>query len=119
MISNKPKSFNEYLLGFDEEVQLRLIEIRKAILQQFPDAKESIKYNMPTFMFNGVHIYFSAHKKHIGVYPLYLDTEIENDIVKYRGKGTKDALHFPHNKPLPINLILKIVDYKFNKISMK
>jgi uncharacterized protein YdhG (YjbR/CyaY superfamily) len=115
MTSNKPTSFNEYLMGFDEEVQLRLEEIRNAILKQFPDVEEGIRYNMPAFKLNGVHVYFSAYKKHIGAYPFYLGTEIENEIENYRGKGTKDALHFPHDKSLPLELILKLVEYKFNE----
>jgi uncharacterized protein YdhG (YjbR/CyaY superfamily) len=115
MTVNKPKSFNDYLIGFDEEVQLRLEGIRNVILQQFPDVEESIRYNMPAFKLNGVHVYFSAYKKHIGAYPFYLGTEIENEIENYRGKATKDALHFPHNKPLPLDLILKLVEYKFNQ----
>jgi uncharacterized protein YdhG (YjbR/CyaY superfamily) len=115
MEANKPKSFYEYLIGFDEAIQLRLEEIRNAILKKFPDAEESIRYNMPAFMLNGVHVYFSAYKKHIGAYPFYLGTEIENDIKNYRSKGTKDALHFPHDKSLPLDLILKLVEYKFNE----
>jgi uncharacterized protein YdhG (YjbR/CyaY superfamily) len=115
LTSNKPKAFNDYLIGFDEEVQLRLEEIRNAILKQFPDAEESIRYNIPAFLMNGVHIYFSAYKKHIGMYPFYMKTEIENEIENYRGKGTKDALHFLNNKPLPLDLILKLVEYKFNQ----
>jgi uncharacterized protein YdhG (YjbR/CyaY superfamily) len=115
MTGNKLNSFDDYLIGFDEPIQVRLLEIRNAILQKFPKAEESIRYNMPSVKLNEVHIYFSAYKKHIGMYPFYLNTEIENEIENYRGKGTKDALHFAHNKPLPLDLILKLVDYKFKK----
>jgi uncharacterized protein YdhG (YjbR/CyaY superfamily) len=115
MEANKPKTFYEYLIGLDEAIQLPLEEIRNAILKKFPDAEESIRYNMPAFKLNGVHVYFSAYKKHIGMYPFYVNTEIENEIENYRGKATKDALHFPHNKPLPLDLILKLVEYKFNQ----
>lgn len=114
MTVNKPKSFNEYLIGFDEAIQLRLSEIRNAMLEKFPDAEESIRYNMPAFKLNEVHIYFSAYKKHIGMYPFYVNSEIE--IEQFRGEGTKDTLHFPHHKPLPLDLILKLVGYKFNQM---
>ena len=49
MTVNKPKSFNEYLIGFDEAIQLRLSEIRNAMLEKFPDVEESIRYNMTAF----------------------------------------------------------------------
>lgn len=115
MKSNKLNSFNEYLLGFEEEIQLRLEHIRHAILEKFPDAEESIRYNMPAYKWNGIHVYLAAYKNHIGMYPLYGGSEIDNEIEAYRGKNTKDALHFPHKKPLPIDLIVKVVGYKFNK----
>lgn len=115
MLQLKPKSFEDYLIGFDEPIQLRLLEVRNAILHKFPKAEESIRYNMPAYKLNGIHIYFSAYKKHIGMYPLYGNSDLESELKAYRGKNTKDALHFLHSKPLPIDLILKLVDYKFNK----
>jgi uncharacterized protein YdhG (YjbR/CyaY superfamily) len=115
MLQLKPKSFDDYLIGFDELIQIRLLEIRNAILQKFPKTEESIRYNMPAYKLNGIHVYFSAYKKHIGMYPLYGNSDLEIELKAYRGKNTKDALHFLHKNPLPIDLILKLVDYKFNK----
>ncbi len=115
MLESKPKSFDDYLIGFEEPIQIRLIEIRNTILQKFPKTEESIRYNMLAYKLNGVYVYFSAYKKHIGMYPLYGNSDVENEIKAYRGKNTKDALHFLHNAPLPVDLILKLVDYKFNK----
>ncbi len=115
MMVYKPKSFDEYLIGFDESVQIRLVEIKNVILTKFPEAQESIRYNMPAYMVNGVHVYFSAYKKHIGMYPLYGNSDFEKVILPYRGKNTKDALHFLHSMPLPLDLIMKIVVYMFNQ----
>ena len=33
----------------------------------------------------------------------------------YKGKGTKDTLQFPYDKPLPLELIARLVKYKFEK----
>ena len=110
----KSKLFNEYIIIFDENTQLRLEEIRNAIVKQYPDVEENIRYNMLAYKHNTACIYVAAYKNHIGIYPFYLNTNLENEIVNYRGKGTKDALHFHHNKDLPTDLILKLVDYKFS-----
>ena len=115
MLPFKPKSLDDYLMAFDEPIQMRLLEIRNAILQKFPKTEESIRYNMPAYKLNGIHVYFSACKKHIGMYPLYVNSDIESELKEYRGKNTKDTLHFLHNRPLPIELILRLVDCKFNK----
>jgi uncharacterized protein YdhG (YjbR/CyaY superfamily) len=107
----KPKTFDEFLMLFHEDVQERLLTIQHTILQAYPDAEESIRYNMPAFKINGKHVYINAYKKHIGLYPFYQGSDIEKDIAAYRGKNTKDALHFPYNKPLPLELLLQVVAY--------
>ena len=61
------------------------------------------------------HLYFAAYKKHIGFYPVYGLPEIEEQITPYRAKGTKDSLHFPRNKPLPVELIKEIIRLKERK----
>jgi uncharacterized protein YdhG (YjbR/CyaY superfamily) len=54
-------------------------------------------------------IYFAAYKKHIGFYPVSngID-EIDKEFASYitSGKGT---LQFPLNKPIPLDLITKLV----------
>jgi uncharacterized protein YdhG (YjbR/CyaY superfamily) len=77
-----------------------------------PDTTESIRYNMPAYKVGKQYLYFAAYKKHIGFYPVYRQTEIENEIAAYRAKGTKDSLHFLHHKPLPNELIKKIIELK-------
>jgi len=67
---------------------------------------------MPAYKIWNYHLYFAAYKKHIGVYPVYGLTEIENELSAYRAKGTKDSLYFLHNKPLPTELIKKIIKLK-------
>lgn len=62
---------------------------------------------MPAFKVGKYHLYFAAYKKHIGFYPVYGLTEIEDEISEYRAKNTKDSLHFSHDKPLPIDLLKK------------
>ncbi|WP_256004904.1 iron chaperone [Pedobacter deserti] len=109
----KPKDFETYLIGLDEPVQLRLRELREAILDAFPEVEESIRYNMPAFGLQGAHVYVAGYKKHIGMYPFY-DKELDAEAMAYRGKNTKDALHFPHHKPLPLALILGLVERKFS-----
>jgi uncharacterized protein YdhG (YjbR/CyaY superfamily) len=46
------------------------------------------------------------------MYPMYGMETLEKELAAYRGKNTKDALHFPHKKPLPLPLIVKIVKHK-------
>ena len=82
--------------------------IRKAA----PDAEETISYQIPTFTLRGKYlVYFAAYKKHIGLYPAPTGiAEFEEELSVYgAGKGT---LRFPFDKPIPFDLITKIVKFR-------
>lgn len=87
-----------------------ILEMRSRILKVVPDAKEIIKYGMPTFVADGVEVCgLLANKKHIGYYPysgsvLQRFPELESKYVM-----TKGALHVPLGKPLPQNLVRALV----------
>ena len=108
----KPKNIDAYISGFPDDIKLRLTQIREAIKKALPNVEESIRYGMPAFKLNKEHIYISAYKKHIGMYPMYGMESLEEELAIYRGKGTKDALHFSHDQELPLKLIKKIVKIK-------
>ncbi len=103
---------DNYILNYVPEIQDRLNELRKLFFEINPDTQESIRYKMPAYKVGNRHLYFAAYKKHIGFYPVYGLSEIENELSNYRAKGTKDSLHFPHNKSLPSDLIKKIIKLK-------
>ncbi|MGB7969650.1 MAG: DUF1801 domain-containing protein [Methanobacterium sp.] len=107
------KTFKDYYKDYSPEIQLRLEEIRKAIKSVVPEAKERISYNMPSFWFHGNLVYYGAFKNHIGFYPasrtVFEKFKDELKIYKQSGKGT---VQFPHNKPIPIDLIKKIAHYR-------
>jgi uncharacterized protein YdhG (YjbR/CyaY superfamily) len=101
-----------YIQQFEPEIQQRLLVLRKLFFETLPGTEESIRYNMPAYKAGTHHLYFAAYKKHIGFYPVYGLPEIEDEVSLYKAKNTKDSLHFPHNKPLPLALIRKIIKLK-------
>jgi uncharacterized protein YdhG (YjbR/CyaY superfamily) len=111
----KAKSMDEYISQFSIDIQQRLTQIRETINRIKPDVEETIRYGMPAFKLGKEHIYIAGYANHIGMYPVYGMEAIENELTIYRGKNTKDALHFLHAKPLPIPLIIKIVKLKAKK----
>lgn len=115
-MKSKPKTVDEYIEAFPEEIQQRLKQIRDTFTKSAHGIGETIRYNMPAFKVGREHLYIAAYKKHIGMYPMYGMDDIENELKVFRGKNTKDALHFPHDKPLPLGLIEKIVETKLNGI---
>lgn len=101
-----------YISQFEPEIQSRLEILRQLFFEVLPDTEESIRYKMPAFKVGKHHLYFAAYKKHIGFYPVYGLTEIEEEVAQYRANNTKDSLHFMLDKPLPIELIKKIITMK-------
>ena len=101
-----------YISLFKPEIQSRLEILRQLFFFFFSDTEESIRYKMPAFKVGKHHLYFAAHKRHIGFYPVYVLPEIEEEVSKYRAKKTKDSLHFMLDKPMPIELIKKIITLK-------
>jgi uncharacterized protein YdhG (YjbR/CyaY superfamily) len=63
---------------------------------------------MPTFVLYGNLVHFAAFKHHIGLYPAPSGVTIfENELLEYKkGKG---SIQFPIDKPIPYELIKKIV----------
>jgi uncharacterized protein YdhG (YjbR/CyaY superfamily) len=116
MSANKPKTIDEYIAGFPRETQALLEEIRKTIREAAPEAEETISYDMPTFTLGGSYlIYFAGWKKHIALYPVSgkLLDELGEELSKY--KGSKGSVHFPLNKPMPLDLITRIVKIRLQE----
>jgi len=108
MQSLLPKNIDEYIMNFPADVQKKLEQIRRTIKKAAPNAEEAIKYAMPSFIYNGNLVYFAAYKKHIGFYPVPLgDAAFKKEVSVYQ--KTKGTLQFPLDKPVPLDLIARIV----------
>jgi uncharacterized protein YdhG (YjbR/CyaY superfamily) len=104
-------SIDEYIATFPEEVQVKLEELRATIKAAAPDAEEKISYQMPTFALKGNLVHFAAHKTHIGFYPTPSGIEaFQRELSVY--ESSKGAVQFPIDKPLPLELISKIVKFR-------
>lgn len=106
-----PKTIDEYIAGFPPEVQKILKQVRLTIHKAAPEATEAIKYRMPTFVLNGNLVHFAAFKNHIGFYPAPQGIEeFKDELAAY--KGGKGSVQLPLNKPMPLDLISRIVRFR-------
>lgn len=114
MTTTKPNDIDEYIAGFPKDIQKILEQIRATIKKAAPNAGETIKYAMPTFTLKGNLIHFAAFKNHIGLYPAPMGIEaFKKELSIY--KGAKGSVQFPLDKPMPLNLITKIVKFRVKK----
>jgi uncharacterized protein YdhG (YjbR/CyaY superfamily) len=106
-----PKTIDEYIAGFPDEVREILRKIRLTIREAAPDAQETISYQIPTFKLNGNLVSFAAYKKHIGLYPAPVgDEKFNRELSAYRAE--KSTVRFPLDRPVPYDLIRRIVELR-------
>ncbi|MBE2224224.1 MAG: DUF1801 domain-containing protein [Anaerolineae bacterium] len=106
-----PTTIDEYIASFPPDVQEILQKVRATIKEAAPDAAETISYQMPTFTLKGNLVHFGAFKSHIGFYPVPSGIEaFAEELAPYRaGKG---SIQFPFDKPIPYDLITKVVKFR-------
>lgn len=103
---------DSYIKSFPENVQILLKQIRATIIDNAPEATESMAYKMPAYKTNGKPlVYFAGFKNHIGFYATPSGhSEFAKELSKYKqGKG---SVQFPLDKPLPLELIGQIVRFR-------
>ncbi len=109
--SKKFKTIDEYIATFPIDVRKRLKQIRQTIKEIAPEARETIRYQMPAFIWHGYLVHFAAWKNHIAMYAAPSGSEAFNrELSRYR--STKSTIQFPLDKPLPLALIRRIVKYR-------
>lgn len=111
MEKRKWKSVQEYLDTADEKEKPYLEKMRALIREEIPDAEECISYNMPAYRRKKVLVYFAAGKNHLGFYPTPGPIEQFAEELK-ECHVSKGAVQFPYAKPLPEELIRKMIRYR-------
>ncbi len=105
------KDIDEYIARSPANVQETLEKLRMTIRAAAPEAEETISYQMPTFKQYGNLVHFAAHKNHIGFYPTPSGIEkYKNELAPY--KCSKGAVQFPLDKPIPFDIVSKIVNFR-------
>lgn len=109
MTKSKPKTIDDYLGGLARDQRAALEKLRKIIRGAAPEAEECISYQIPAFRQNGMLVGFGATAKHCAFYPMSSITieAYKKDLKNFEtGKGT---IRFQPQKPLPANLVRKLV----------
>jgi uncharacterized protein YdhG (YjbR/CyaY superfamily) len=113
---SKATSIDGYIAECPAGVQAALAEIRALIKAAAPGATETMSYAIPTFDLNGKHlVHFAGYEKHVGFYP------DPSGIAAFREelrpfKSAKGSVQFPLDRPLPSDLIRRMVAYRVNEV---
>jgi len=112
------QNIDEYIASCPAEVQEILQKIRQIVQKEVPEATEKISYGIPTFFYLENLMDFAAYKKHIGFYPTSSGIEaFKGEIGKY--EWSKGTVQFPLDKPMPYELIRKMVRFRVKEVKSK
>ena len=116
----KPANVDAYIASFPPDIQSRLEQIRGVIRHVAPFAEELISYGIPAYRLQGMLVWFAAHANFISLYPRGSGIEEFKDVLTGY-KVSKGTIQFPLDKPLPMELIKQIVEFrvKENLIKLK
>jgi uncharacterized protein YdhG (YjbR/CyaY superfamily) len=111
------EEIDAYLANVDEPKRGTLEKLRRTILSIVPEAEQCISYKMPAFRLHG-HVIagFAAFKDHLSYFPFSgsVLSQLPDDVAGYA--GTKSALHFPIDEPLPEQLVKKLIEVRLRQV---
>jgi uncharacterized protein YdhG (YjbR/CyaY superfamily) len=122
-MKQKPKSreVDEYITNQPPETRQALGLLRACIRQAAPHVTELMNYNIPAFALvergkREQQIMIAGYDKHVGFYPHPAVIEkFAEQLAEY--KFAKGSVQFPLNKPLPRELVIKMVKYRLEQLN--
>lgn len=120
---DKPKTVDDYFNTQPEKTKKALIELKKCILKVKPNATELFNYNIPAYsLIEGgkreQQIMIAGYKKHVGLYP-HPTTMEKFDLELNEYKKGKGSVQFPLDKPIPIDLVERMIKYRIQLLENK
>jgi len=110
----KPKTIEEYIYAAPAELQERLWKLHESIRTAAPAAIEGLKWSMPAYSYQKILVTFAVFKKHTGFYPMPSAIKaFAKELTGY--KSAEGSVQFPHDKPLPLTLIKRIVRFRLKE----
>lgn len=101
-------TIDEYIAGFPEGVAEKLEALRSTIRKAAPDAREAMRFGIPGFVLQGDLVHFGVFGDHIDFYPVPSGAgAYTRELASFR-RG-KNSATFPLDRPLPLDLISRIV----------
>lgn len=107
--SAAPKTVAEYFAATPEPARSALQEVREAIRSVLPlEATEIISYKIPAFRHKKVLVWYAVFSNHCSLFPTAAVIDTFKDELK-DFSTSKGTIHFPLGKPMPVDLIKKMV----------
>lgn len=116
------KTIEDYHEVFSGDPLKRMQTIRELVHKVAPEVEEVISYQIPAFKLGDKYhlIYYCAFSKHLTISSPWSEAmlkEFEVELKDY--KVSKSAIQLPHHKPLPLDLIERILKFRKKEFQAK
>ena len=113
-VSPASHEVDAYIRAASEKSRVKLLQVRRIVRATAPGAKERISYRMPYYDYHGALVWFAAFKNHIGLF--FRPPIIQEHKLELKGYvTTKSSVHLPIDKPLPANMIRRLIKARIAK----
>lgn len=114
------ETIDDYIAHQPTEAKKVLQELRSIIKEAVPEAAELLNYKVPAFTLvkggkRDQQIMMAGYAKFVGFYPFPTTMEEFSDELKNFKQG-KGSVQFPLDKPLPKDLIKRMVKFRRDEI---
>jgi uncharacterized protein YdhG (YjbR/CyaY superfamily) len=114
------ETIDDYIANQSKEAQKVLKKLRSIINEAAPDSIEVLNYKVPSFILvqggkRDQQIMMAGYSKFVGFYPFPTTMEEFSDELKDYKQG-KGSVQFPLDKPLPKDLIIRMVKFRREEI---
>ena len=104
------RQVHAYFAALPPRVRQRMKEMRAIIKTVAPDATESFSYRIPGFRLDGkVFVYYAGFKAHTSLYPMGAGIRRIHAASLKGYKTSTGTIQFPLDKPLPAQLVKRLV----------
>ncbi|HEX5724361.1 MAG TPA: DUF1801 domain-containing protein [Longimicrobiaceae bacterium] len=109
-MADKPTNTAEYLATLTGDQRAALEKLRETIRAAAPGVEEHFSYGIPGFRLGGKPlVWYAAWKDHYSLYPIGAAT-LQAHAPEAEGYETsKGTIRFPASRPLPYELVKKLV----------
>lgn len=114
------ETLDDYIANQPVKTQKVLKELRNIIKEAAPDSIEVLNYKVPSFTLvkggkRDQQIMMAGYSKFVGFYPFPTTMAAFSDELKEYKQG-KGSVQFPLDKPLPKDLIIRMVKFRREEI---
>lgn len=117
------KIFNEHLQGIPKAAQEKFLAVRELIRQVAPEAEETTSFRIPAFKLGELFfVYYAGSQVNttISISVPWSDALLKEfrEQLKFYNMSA-NVVHFPNNKPLPMELIKSILKFRKKEMDAK